>query len=171
MAPCAPVGRLAPCAPVGRKILSLPELARKLRFLLVPVRPKFFSYYRTSFGSRMFEYHYLFLIYLLISIFYPFYQLSDLHIKLDTETEVTVAVSRNAADAVSCVSAAVVAITTPRNARVSEVADRATRVLCCPFITISKQIMNITIFIGFIFSCLCFITCSYICFVLICCCC
>ena len=46
---------------IGRKILSLPELARKLRFLLVPVRPKFFSYYRTSFGSRMFEYTTIFL--------------------------------------------------------------------------------------------------------------
>ena len=62
---------------IGRKILSLPELARKLRFLLVPVRPKFFSYYRTSFGSRMFEYTTFFL-------FIYLFQSSTLSISLQT---------------------------------------------------------------------------------------
>ena len=60
-----------------------------------------------------------------------------LDVQLGTETEVREAVSRIAGAAVSCVKAAAVVIPTPNNARVSEAAIRVTRVLCCPFSTIS----------------------------------
>ena len=67
-----------------------------------------------------------FLLYSLILFLLPFYQHSDLHIKLEAERIATVGNARRIAAAISCEVGTVAVVTTPKNTWVRITAVRAT---------------------------------------------